>query len=228
MADNEKDKNDEKPKRSPRKGGLPNGCLGIIGIGALIVGSIFLCGFVPVFLGGIFLDQSWFVPGSASSFDPIASYNDIANFAGGSTYQLTSIRAQYVRSDGTLDLYANYAPNVDYYFAKEIDPPGGRKPIGVGSVAEGQYFENMNVSVENDSFPFTMDRTTWNSTTPENKDFVPPPACTFAQLWAIALERGAPGSAVATINYDDDGYDFTIDGTSTRLEFNMDCELEQD
>lgn len=223
----EKEKNDEKEKRAPRRGFLPAGCAGLLGILVLIGGSIIVCGFVPVFLGGIFFDQSWFVPGSASSFDPIARYGDIVSFAG-SDLQLTRLQADYVLSNGTIDLYANYNPSVDYYFAREIDPPGGRKPIGVGSTPEGQYFETVYVTVEEDEFPFTMDRSNFTSTTPEEKTFAPAPTCSFATLWEVALERGAPQSAVAKISYDDDGYDFTIDGTTTRLEFDMNCEVKRD
>jgi hypothetical protein len=230
MDIDEKDKNDEKPKnnekekRAPRRGFLPAGCVGALGIGVLIVGSIFACGFLPVFLGGIFLDQRWFVPGSASSFDPIALYPEILQYAG-TDNQLIYMQAKYVRSDGTLDLYANYDPEVYYYFAHEIEPPGGRKPIGVGSAPEGSYYETVSVSVDNDEFPFTMDRSSFQSTTAEDKSFVSAPACSFADLWEIALERGAPQSAVASIYYDDSGYRFSIDGTSTNITFDVNCKV---
>ena len=55
--------------------------------------------------------------------------------------------------------------------------------------------------------------------------FVPPPRCSFAALWAQAEQRGAPANAVATITYDTSGYDFAIRETSILLRFDSNCRM---
>jgi hypothetical protein len=51
------------------------------------------------------------------------------------------------------------------------------------------------------------------------------PTCALTDLWAQVIARGAPASAVATIEYMADGYYFAISGTSFSYQFGTDCRI---
>jgi hypothetical protein len=53
---------------------------------------------------------------------------------------------------------------------------------------------------------------------------IPPPACSLQALWQTAIVRGAPPDAVAAVEYDKDGYTFTIRGTSVTIRLGPDCQ----
>ncbi|HEX2907382.1 MAG TPA: hypothetical protein VHO69_11010 [Phototrophicaceae bacterium] len=144
-----------------------------------------------------------------------------------------------MRSDGMLDLYADYEPEVTYRFVKELGQSDAARPIGAGGNPEGRQWETVDVKV---SRPFELVSTSrGNSTSTTLKlgmerdtslprdsnpgEPVPPPACSFKQLWDIAITKDAPREAVAVIRYDADGYNFRIEGLSTDLDFDLDCQL---
>ncbi|HEX2907384.1 MAG TPA: hypothetical protein VHO69_11020 [Phototrophicaceae bacterium] len=186
----------------------------------------------------ILTDQLWFVPGDASQFDPVARFDDIYSFAG-KDYQFYTLDAEYVRSDGTLDLYANYQPKVTYRFVKETVKSGEARPIGAGGNTEGRQWEVAQVVVsrpfeimststgdgESVSLLLGMDRDVWSPVGSSPGEPVPPPTCSFKTLWDIAITQDAPREAVAVIRYDADGYNFRIEGLSTNLNFDRDCQL---
>jgi hypothetical protein len=68
-----------------------------------------------------------------------------------------------------------------------------------------------------------MTRDTRDPETIDNPEFLAPPTCDFARLWSVALERGAPADAVASIEYNAEGYEFRIQDTDVRLEFDTNC-----
>ncbi|MBC8170804.1 MAG: hypothetical protein H7X77_04010 [Anaerolineae bacterium] len=191
-------------------------------------------------INGIFIEQTWLVPGDASSFDPVASYEVVRNHAGNDT-QLVSIEAYYVKSDGTLDLYASYYPRVTYEFVRELaSPPADAPPVGAGGSVSGKWYEPVEVELSQpfsgwsvksggNSYTYTnlgMDRETDSSPgVREDKFIAPSPACSFKQLWSTALEYDAEPEAVAIINYDLNGYDFTISDLGLYLEFDLSCRL---
>jgi hypothetical protein len=179
------------------------------------------------------------VPGSATSFDPVAALPGVTDYAG-SGAQLLSISAYYVRSDGTLDLTADsYHPYVEYNFAREVAAPADAPPVGAGGSFSGKWYEPVEIkaskpgqwyhvdagSSEYDYMNKGMERETSRPTSSQ-QNIVPAPKCAFADLWKTALKvKEVPQSAVATIEYDYDGYDFRIGDLSIWMKFDLDCKL---
>lgn len=180
------------------------------------------------------------VPGEASSFDPIASMADIRAYAGEGA-QLVSIDANYVRSDGTMELTAEYSPSpyVEYDFMREVPRPADAPPIGAGGANTDPWYEPIEITasqpgkwwtVSSSSSEYSymnqgMERETSRARNGLSGAIVPDPVCSFAELWAVALKKDAPASAVAIIEYNEYGYDFSISGLSVDLNFDMECRL---
>lgn len=235
----------------PRKrgGGVGCGCIvwllicGGIGIG-LLVGllAIVAPNVLSGLMGGIFgfsVPQTRAVMGDAANFDFSAAWGDIQAFAGADA-RLLEFRAQGVRSDGTLDLTANYNPRVDLEFVREVPRPADAPPLGAGG-GPGPYYEPIEIEIYRPGTRRSVSstsngvRTTYqyvnegmvrdtNSVTTSLRGmFLPTPECTFAELWQTALDQGAPAEAVAAIEYDEDGYTFYINGLSVRIEFDTGC-----
>jgi hypothetical protein len=196
----------------------------------------------PLFISGFGLADTRPVPGDSRHFDPIAAYPVIVDYAGGKS-NLVSIFALYVRSDGTLDLNASYRPYVTYEFYREMDtPPADAPPVGAGGTVSGTWYEPVQIRayepgqwrrVSGGGVGYTymnqgMERDTSSPTTNPSDEFVDMPVCSFKQLWDVALTKDAPKDAVATIEYDIDGYEFRISDTSISLEFDFDCQLKGD
>ncbi|HEX2618955.1 MAG TPA: hypothetical protein VHL11_02380 [Phototrophicaceae bacterium] len=231
---------DDLPSSRKRRFGCLSPFLPFIFIGGIILscmGLIFACGIIS----GVVFEHTWLVPGDSSKFDPVASYEEVRSFAA-SDAQLVSIDATYVRSDGTLDLNASYKPRVTYDFVRELaNPPADAPPIGAGGNPDGKWYEDIEVDLYepwshwhvrtgNSEYDYTnlgMDRDTGSTPTLKSPGFtVDAPACSFKQLWSIALEHGAKVDAVAIIRYDEDGYNFSISDLSVYLDFDKDCSLE--
>lgn len=164
--------------------------------------------------------------GDVSHFDPIGTYPAIAKYAG-SNLQLSSINIYFVRSDGTLDLTASYKPHVYYYFFQNLDtPPSDAPPIGAGGKLNEKWYQPVSVDVrapENAGDKPSVDRYDTKPTN-EKQHLISPPTCSLKKFWSVALEKGAPRNAVATVDYNFDGYYFAISDTSLRLEFTADCQ----
>ncbi len=203
-------------------------------------------GFTDFFAGILNIDlerpETQPIDGDPSRFNPFASYESVAAFAGNGA-QLTEITAQYVRADGTMDLNADYtpAPNTTYEFVREIPRPADAPPIGVAGTTDGAWYEIVTIRVYepgqrrrvtrtsssgNSTYFYTnegMERTVSTPTT--NIDPVlSPPSCAISRLWETAIARGAPADAVAIVDYDEDGYTFNITGVMV-LRFNQECTL---
>lgn len=99
------------------------------------------------------------VPGRSDAFDPVGSLPAVASFAG-EEMLLIELYAQYVRPDGTLNLQAEYGPNVRYEFFGPGKPasitPEPRKPdtpLGVrqkdGPKEQAPYWAYVSVYIEN-------------------------------------------------------------------------------
>lgn len=203
---------------------------------------------MALFCAGCLFVTTWFMAearplpgGNYAHFDPVAEFDEIAAFAGKEA-QFTEMIAYYVKPDGTLDLYADYNPRATYSFYNVIADTSDR-PIGAGGSAEGVLYQEVEIEIErpwqlyNRSVSSGGTRTTYTyltlgmdrdtddgrPTPPGNA--IPAPLCSFADLWAAAIERGAPENAVAIIRYDEDGYNFTIQGSSIYLNFTPDCKL---
>jgi hypothetical protein len=200
------------------------------GLSVLIAGFVllmFLCTFGSALVGGIFFEFMWFAPSDARNYDPIAQFDAVYDRVGRNNLFI-SMEARYVRSDGTLDLWATYDPRVNYQFMRTTLPINA-KPIGAGGNAEGVQYNMTRLILDskNDGFHlinFIMDADYW-IVTQTGYEPAPPPTCPLRDLWATALAAGASDLAVATIEYDAEGYDFEIRDTDFRFRFGVECAL---
>jgi len=183
-------------------------------------------------------------PGDARRFDPIAAYGEVAAFAGENA-QLVSIAARFVRSDGTMDLKADYrpSPSAQYRFVREMPAPAEAPPVGAGGNADGRWHESVHVGISRpwqfrsvrrvggsggasyQYFNRGMERRTDPPSGRASAAIAPPPACAFRRLWAEAIARGAPAAAVAVIEYDARGYAFRIDDLGFSMRVAADCSV---
>lgn len=181
--------------------------------------------------------------GDPSMFDPVNAYNEVQAQAGSDTL-LTEIDATMVKSDGTLDLTAEYkpAPHVTFTFYELLDtPPEDAPPTGasqwyqrvkIEAYQPGQWRHvisrggeiNMEYSYQNKGLD--KDISTPTSSKP-SQEFIDPPSCHFSEIWEKAIEQGASPEYVANISYDEDGYAFIIRDTKIRLQFDTNCQLIQ-
>ncbi|MGQ9910660.1 MAG: hypothetical protein ACUVS2_17685 [Candidatus Flexifilum sp.] len=180
----------------------------------------------------------------ADAFDPVAALPEIRAFAGDGAL-LAEIYATSVRPDGTLNLNATYTPRpyVDYRFYRVVPRPDNAPPIGAGGTSSGPWFEPITISAYqpgqmslisrtgggvnvrtqfiNQGLAREIDEPTTSVSFNTDQSLLDP-ACSFAELWAQALTRGAPAEAVASIHYNASGYDFVISGVIS-LRFDSRC-----
>lgn len=237
-------------RRQPRRG---PGCGTILIIVIIAGATLFGIGvglaavFAPNLLNSVFsqftgveITQSRPVEGDPANFDPIASFESMQAFAGEGA-QLVDFEAYYVRSDGTLDLTATYnpSPRVSAEFVIEVEPPADAPPVGAGG--GGTWYREIEIEAyrpgqtrrvtsSSFSYSYTNEGMTRDIDSPRSMDptIIPPPICPFEALWRAALAEGAPADAVATIEYDEDGYDFRISDADIWLTFGADCEPTDD
>jgi hypothetical protein len=180
-------------------------------------------------------------PGDLTKFDPVASFAAMANYAGPKA-RLIELRAYYVKTDGTLDLSAEYFPRVTARFIAQAsqadaEAQGPRAP-GSGFRAGDDIFVEVEVQQprtyhvnsggsEWDEKHLGMGRTPSGAAT-QVPDLIDPPACSFGALWKDALAAGAPGEVVALITYDREGYSFQANGRDFSLRFSRDCKAQSD
>ncbi len=223
---------------------LLGGCLGAALLAVLAFGLLIAAMF---YYASAKLAHTVPPPGDPRSFDPVAHYREVAAFAGADA-QLVSIQARFVRSDGTLDLDAEYrpSPNVRYRFLREVAAPAEAPPVGAGGNADGRWFEAVQVEVSR-PWEFRSVRSIGGSGSGSYQYFnrgmqrradppsgrapaavAPAPACPFRRLWQAAIARGAPATAVANIEYDARGYEFGIDDLRFSMRFALDCSVVPD
>jgi len=211
---------------------IPVLCVGV-GIAAVFAPNSF--NKVYSQLTGVETIQSRPVEGDPTSFDPIARFGSMQAFAGEGA-QLVEFEAYYVRSDGTLDLTATYKPHVTAEFVVEVDAPSNAPPIGAGgggpwyrTVTIEAYRPNQTRQVRSSSFSYVYTNEGMTREIDPPRSITPmvlqPPICPLASLWQVAQAQGAPADAVATIEYDEKGYEFYMRDSRLRLVFGPDCEL---
>ncbi len=184
-------------------------------------------------------------PGDPRAFDPVGQYAAIAEYAGPGT-ALVRMQAEQVRPDGRLDLGADYrpAPRVNYAFVRSVPAPANAPPLGAGAPADGRWHQQVEVelsqpgtlrlvrSAGNNNVTVTryvnrgMERREQPPSGAAVEASVPPPACPLQRLWQAAIVQGVPATAVASIGYDRDGYDFDVRGTRWSLRFAHDCTMQ--
>lgn len=159
------------------------------------------------------------IPGDASHFDPLASYDTIHRFAG-VDFELASIDIRYVHSDGTVDLTANNDPQVDYiFFREQATPPPNMPPLGTDGVTDQPWDDQNAVYVQ-------PTRIISSEGYVQGLKSIPPPQCSLLRLWDTAVEKDAPRNAVAQVRLDASGYRFRIKASHIDLEFDLDCQLK--
>jgi hypothetical protein len=223
----------------PRRGRL--GCL--LWLVVIIIIGYFAGKYlvIPFFITGGGNADTRPVPGDPRNFDPVAALPGVTDYAGKNSH-LVSIRAYYVRSDGTLDLNAsNYNPYVEYKFYRELDaPPPDAPPVGAGGTVNGKWYEPVDITAYQPgqwrsvsgtvSYTYQnqgMERETSSPTANLYDTFASTPECSFKDLWDVALKHDAPKDAVAIIEYDANGYSFDISGASVNLDFDLACKLKE-
>ena len=181
------------------------------------------------------------VPGDARAFDPFAALPDVAAFAGPGA-QLVAIDVALVRANGTLDLKAPFTPKpaVTYTFAREVPRPADAPPPGAGGANTGPWYETVKIrayepgqrrrrTTVGDGVGRTVQYTNKGLDKETEKASAVPvklvqaPVCKLADLWTVALQRGAPADAVARVVYDADGYEFSITGLRISIAFDAGC-----
>lgn len=211
------------------------GCfLGVAATVGLVFGGMHLGNYIVSFW-----IETFELKGDPAHFDPITSLGEIRSHFDAHA-KLSSLRLQYVRSDGTMDLTAGYKPTATYTFYRELtEPPKNAPPVGAGGTSNGKWYEPVTAEVyepgqwrhvesNNSEYNYMnkgieLDRST---ATHLPSAFVEDPHCSIAEFWKVAIEKGAPSEAVATITYGERGYDFRIIQTSIGLQFGHDCQLK--
>jgi hypothetical protein len=232
-------------KRLPAWAWLLFACIGLVGLLGFAVGLSSLSS-----LGGIarsLMGDGGTVdpPGDPRAFDPVARYAEVAAFAGPGV-ALLRMQAEQVRSDGSLDLGADYqpAPRAQYEFVREVPPPANAPPLGAGAPADGRWHQRIEVDLsrpgrlryvrkvgkggilETQYVLRGMERREGGATGSAVEPGIAPPTCPLQGLWKLALAQGVPANAVARIEYDRDGYDFGVRDTRWSLHFAADCSLQ--
>ena len=220
-------------------------------IGLAIGGVMLVCilGVAGLIYGINQLTSSWeetfALTGDTTHFDPIASVNEVRSHIDPNA-KLSSIGIDYIRSDGTMDLSAKYNAKTEYKFYRELaQPPKDAPPVGAGGTVNGKWYEPVSaevyepgqwrhvtkmggsVSTEYDYMNKGIDLDRDDPTATPQK-FVDDPKCQIKDFWKIAIEKGAPASAVARVDYDDSCYEFRISDADISLIFTNSCKLETD
>jgi hypothetical protein len=179
------------------------------------------------------------VPGDVHRFDPIAAYPAVAASAGPRA-RLVKLEARYVREDGTQDLEASYVGfgDVDQYTLLRANGAREDPSVPVGARRQPAPFELVRVGIQKPHWVSQsinghkpqqkkhLGMETRVAGSGDTKDGAVDPGCSFAKLWTVAKEHGAPKGAVAAITYDKTGYDFRIDGTDVHLRFDASCQVQ--
>jgi|GEM_PF-1178719 len=208
------------------------------------------------FCGGIFylvgfVGQSWAetyaLKGDPTHFDPFEGVSE-ARAVIDPNAKLSELTADYIKSDGTMDLTASYHANVTYNFYKLLAaPPKDAPPIGAGGSKDGKWYEPVEADVyEPGQFRSVMKMGGGVSTsytysnlgidldssdpTATPNPFIDDPKCSIKDFWKEAIKQKAPADAVASLeySYNTDGYEFSIRDTDIRLDFDKNCKLKDD
>ena len=175
--------------------------------------------------------------GDYTRYDPYAVRAEIEDFAAwgldpkARPLELVSIRAEYVKRDGTMDLSADYEPTVYWTFAgAPVEPkgppgtPGHSNRVEVMVHATDPHWETSRGADGDSSSRYFFGLWRHQSERDRDHEVVPWPTCTLTELWEHASAAGAPADGVARIRYDAKGYWFDIEGSEVSLRFGMDCQ----
>lgn len=212
------------------------GCL-FLGIAGFVGGILYLTVFSNT-CAKMMGEETYPFKADTKNLDPFAALGEVRQRAGKNA-RLISIEASYVRSDGTMNLEATYkpAPRISYKFQVPLDKgPKDAPPIGAGRGPNDVWVQDVTVECYEPGQRRHVTRIGGGSRSEYNyinegmdidrgspsmralAEDLGHPKMSPAALWKIAIEKGASKDAVATINYDKDGYEFYISGTKVRFE----------
>jgi hypothetical protein len=207
---------------------------------ALAISMMSGCGIIPLLTPNH--PDSASPPGTPHSFDAFSVLPEVQQFAGPGS-KLVSIRAEYVRSDGTADT-TNQREYAEYVFVRplapnERDPSAvmgtsdwktdmGRIVVRLGAPEpelgpdEGLYATLlMPIYWSKGMFRKVG---SWSDTKEELASrVVAAPACTQNELWSRAIAEGVPANAVAEIFYNNRGFRLNVSGTEYEVYFDLNC-----
>jgi hypothetical protein len=224
-------------------------CVVIIGGLYLLIDKVFLAG-----LGGVKGlvaemgpdEETYPVPGEASRFRPIDALAEIRQKAGKEA-RLTQLRIDFIKSDATVDLTAEYkpGPSVTYTFIRpSASPPKNLPPVGAGRAPDDIWIEEVEARCY---LPGQMSLITKTGGAINkryqlvNKGYVVKVGSprmgklpeelaltkvSIEAMWAAAIAKGAPKAAVARIEYEVDESSFSIDKTNVRLRWDANGALK--
>lgn len=133
------------------------------------------------------------LPGNRGRFDPVAHMNRVQSFAGAEEGALIEMTASCVSRNGTIDFTRQTTGNIRVQY-KFIRPEPGTE-------------EHRNVWVN--VFHTGMWRLTQGAQRySRDEERVRLPTVSFAEIWRVALENGAPDDSFAFFKYDRSGYSF--------------------
>lgn len=221
-------------KRSGKRAcgiGAGCGCLGVVGFVGFMLWLTLFSNTCAKMLGL----ETYPVSGDARHFDPFKQLAAIRAKAGQGAI-LTEIEASFVRNDGTMDLQASYkpGPSATYKFVVPLsEPPKDAPPIGAGRGPDDRWYQSVTIRCYEVGQMRHVTRISGGSRTEYNYrnegmevDRGSPqagkipidlsePKLSCQKLWEMALAKGAPKDAVAVIQYDEDGYEFDISGSTS-------------
>jgi len=228
-----------KASKGPRNGCA---CLGIaLAVVAVLVGVVYLT--CSNFIAGLMGEESYAISGDNRRFDPFAKLPEIKSRIQ-ATARLVSIQATFVRSDGTMDLKADYTPfpQTEYIFVRPLDKaPENAPPVGAGRGPDDIWYEEIrvkcyqpgqrrhvrrmggDVNAEYSYVNLGMEVERGSPRSGQPDPAIPDPKCSTQELWKIALAKGADPNSVARISYDKSGYGFRIDRTDLSFKCDEAC-----
>jgi hypothetical protein len=174
-------------------------------------------------------------PGDMSRYDPFMALGAVRDFVGAEA-ELLSINARFVRSDGSMDLKAEYEPYAAYTFLRKRST-GSDRPVGAGGGASHEKVQ-IRVGAPGNIYRMSTGSPSVKINVPHKgmveigkskarqkdlKEVLKPPSCTPKALWASAIELGAPKDAVAVIGYGKRGYSFRIQDLELIYNFDFSC-----
>ncbi len=219
------------------------GCLGIVGFVGFILWMTMFSNTCARMLG----QETYPFKSDTRHLDPFAALVEVRARVGKNAH-LTQIRATFVRSDGTMDLNADYkpGPHVTYTFQVPLDKaPENAPPIGAGGGPDKQYVQQVDVDCFQPGQRRSVSKISGNSRTSysytnEGMDFyrhtatmakldpdIGEPKISTQDLWKIALTKGAPKDSVAGIDFDVNGYEFRIRDTKVRFQCDPSGKLKE-
>lgn len=223
---------------------------GCVAVMSVLIGIAFVGGIVYVscsnFFANLMGEKTYKITGDNRKFDPFAKLGEVRSHLPKNA-RLIKIEATFVRSDGTMDLEAKYVPfpRATYTFQVPLDgPPENAPPIGAGRSPDDVWFREVEVECYqpgqrrmvsrtgggvNTKYQYTHLGMEVDEKSPESgklDEEIGDPKCSTQRLWKLGLEKGARADAVARIEYDKQGYEFTILDLDVRFRCDADCGLK--